>query len=127
MNTKNNIHSLKGLTTFENKGTDYLINLIRYKLTEKTRLPFSELKRKYSEKELYKIGLNYFITSNGTICKALNISQDSGALTREELIKDGLLKVTPTKHLCHYYNKLTFFYTTNPALFEFVENFKYDK
>jgi hypothetical protein len=125
MNTKNNIHSLTNNSKAKDK--QLLLNHIRKAVEKKTGLSFKTFVKICSQRVRYRVGLECFTTTNKTICKALIIPTEAGTRRKRELEKQGLLVSTPKKQICPYKGSKAHYYTTNPALFDAVINYKIDE
>ena len=114
-----NSHNLKSLLSNRRQGK-YKQNLIAYTvrtIEKKTGLTLHELKRKYTQKELYRIGLYYITTTNKVICEALKIPVEAGTRRKRDLEKEGRLWVSTRKRICPYTNHPARFLTTNADYF----------
>ena len=116
---KRTFHSLKSLLSNirRNKDRQNLIDFIVRTIEKKTGLTLRELKRTHTQKELYRIGLYYFSTTNKTICEALKIPVEAGTRRKRDLEKEGRLMASRKKRICPFTKHPAKFLTTNPDQF----------
>lgn len=111
-----NSHNSKGFlnNSIKAKGKQILINYIVRTIEKNRGLTLSELKRTKTQKELYRIGLFYFTTTNKTICEALNIPIEAGTRRKRDLEKEGRLRASIKKGFCPLTKHPAKFLSTNP-------------
>ena len=97
-----------------NKDKQILVNFIVKTVEKETGLSLNELKRTKTQKQLYRIGLRYFTTTNKTICEALGIPIEAGTRRKRDLEKEGILKASLKRRKCPYTGHQAHFLTTNP-------------
>ena len=96
------------------KDKTILINHIVKTVEQKTGLSLLELKRIKTQKQLYKIGLFYFTTTNKTICEALIIPVEAGTRRKRDLQKERRLIASLKKGICPFTGHRAKFLSTNP-------------
>lgn len=96
------------------KGTKNILDFIVRTIEKNEGLTLSELKRTKTQKELYRIGLFHFTTTNKTICEALKIPVEAGTRRKRDLENEGRLFASIKKDLCPFTKHRASFLTTNP-------------
>lgn len=111
-----NFHNPKSLLNNSIKAKDKKIqlNYIVKTIEQKTGLTLRELKRSKTQKQLYKIGLFYFTTTNKVICEALKIPVEAGTRRKRDLQREGRLIASIKKRICPFTQHPAKFLSTNP-------------
>ena len=112
MKKTNTFYNAKRLRMSKDK--QLLLQIIIKTIEKSTDLSFQQLKERYSQESLYRLGLYYFPTTNKAICEALNIPVEAGTRRKRSLEKRGLLKKSNVQMMCPFTKHFAFHLTTDP-------------
>lgn len=96
------------------KDKQLLLQFVVTTIEKSTGLSYEQLKERFSQEALYRLGLYYFPTTNKTICEALNIPVEAGTRRKRSLEKKGLLKKSQVQMLCPFTKHFAFYLSTDP-------------
>lgn len=83
-----------------------------------TGLSFSELKKQYSEEQLFYLALKHVTTTKKALCTALNIPVEAGCRYKRTLEKEGNLVQSIDEVICPFTTHPAHLISTNPKEFE---------
>jgi hypothetical protein len=83
-----------------------------------TGLSISELKKQYSEEQLFYVALKHVTTTKKALCEALEIPIEAGCRYKRELEKNGHLVQSIDEVICLYTKHPAHLITTNPKEFK---------
>lgn len=111
-NHKNNPNTSQG------KDKVLVLNFVKYKVEKGTGKSLSELKKEYSEEELFYKGLKHITTTKKAYCIAMKIPIEAGCRYKRTLEKNGLLVQSLEKKICPYTRHFAHLISTNPDEFD---------
>ncbi len=101
----------------QRKYKKLVLKNIRKQVENGTKLTTKELKRKYTEEQLFYIGLKHTTATKKSFCKALNIPVEAGCRYKRSYEKVGLLMQSVNKVICPFTKHPAHLISTNPNEF----------
>ncbi len=98
------------------------LQFIINKVEKGTGLSISELKKLYSEEQLFGIVLYHITTTKKAICMAFNIPVEAACRYKRTLEKENRLVQSIDEFRCPYTGHLAHRISTNPKEFEKLQN-----
>jgi len=83
-----------------------------------TGLRFSELKKQYSEEQLFSLALKYVTTTKKALCTAFSIPVEAGCRYKRTLEKEGNLVQSIDEVICPFTKHPAHLISTNPEEFQ---------
>jgi hypothetical protein len=114
----NQQNSPKSFDRGQVKGKQLVLDSIVFQIEFSTGLKLNQLKKEYSEDNLFKLGLLHVTTTKKALCMALNIPVEAGCRYKRQLEKDGLLVQSVDEVICPYTKHPAHLISTNPKEFE---------
>lgn len=108
----NPMHNKKNM-----QDTNLQLNFIVNQIEIATGLCISELKKKYSEQDLFTLALKHVTTTKKALCTAIDIHVEAGCRYKRTLEKDGFLVQSIDEVLCPYTNNPAHLISINPNEF----------
>lgn len=102
----------------QSKNKHFILKEIVLKVEKGTGLSISELKSKYSEDQIFALGLKYVTTTKKAFCSAMEIPVEAGCRYKRTLEKYGLLVQSTKEVICPYTRHLAHLISTNPDEFQ---------
>ncbi|MBP8789934.1 MAG: hypothetical protein KBH01_00725 [Breznakibacter sp.] len=99
-------------------GKDFVLRAIIHQIEIGEGVTIGELKKKYSEKHLFKIALRHVTATKKAICSALDIPVEGACRYKRYLEKQGLLVQSEGKHVCPITKHPAHLLSTNLLEFE---------
>jgi hypothetical protein len=100
------------------KTKQYILDSIMFQIEYSTGLKLHQLKEKYSEDNLFKLGLFHVTTTKKALCMALKIPVEAGCRYKRNFEKEGSLVQSIDEVICPYTKHLAHELSTNPNEFE---------
>lgn len=111
-NYNNPLHKRHG------KDKEILLNSITERIEKGTQTSISELKRQYSEENVFHIGLKHITTTKKALCTALQIPVEAGCRYKRSLEKGGKLVQSIDPVICPVTKHPARLLSTNPKEFK---------
>ena len=105
-----------------NKDKAIILLSIKTKIEKGTGLKLLELKKEYSEEQLFFIALKHITTTKKALCSAINIPIEAACRYKRDLEKRGVLMQSLQDVICPYTRNPARLLSTNPAEFDDLNN-----
>jgi len=113
----NHMNSPKVFNSRQGKDTKLILQFIVSQVEKGTGFSISELKRKYSEEQLFNVALKHVTTTKKALCTALHIPVEAGCRYKRTLEKQGLLMQSIDEVICPFTKHPAHLISTNPKEF----------
>ncbi len=115
----NQLNSLNNfLDKRQGQDKNLILQYIIKKVKNGTGLSISELKKQYSEEQLFYVALKHITTTKKALCEALKIPIEAGCRYKRQLEKNGYLVQSIDEVICLYTKHPAHLITTNPKKFK---------
>lgn len=112
------LNSPKSFAKGQGKDKNLILQYIVKQVENSTRLSYLELKKKYSEEQLFTLALNHITTTKKALCTAFNIPIEAGCRYKRTLEKDGRLVQSIDEVICPFTKYPAHLISTNPNEFD---------
>jgi hypothetical protein len=112
------LNSPKSFAKGQGKDKNLILQYIVKQVENSTRLSYLELKKNYSEEQLFTLALNHITTTKKALCTAFNIPIEAGCRYKRTLEKDGRLVQSIDEVICPFTKYPAHLISTNPKEFE---------
>lgn len=110
--------ALKSFGKGQGEDKNLVLQFIIKEVENGTGLDFSELKKQYSEEQLFSLALKYVTTTKKALCTALNIPVEAGCRYKRTLEKEGNLVQSIDEVMCPFTKHPAHLISTNPKEFQ---------
>lgn len=106
----------------QGKDRQLLLSRIRKRIETGEGKPFSEIKKKYREEQLFYISLKHVTTTKKALCTAIGIPIEAACRYKRHFENRGLLKQSERDIICPYTKHPARLLSTNPDEFSRLGN-----